>query len=168
MPDNGQEGAAVWAASALVFDPMFREQRCLSRKTDVAKIAEHRRNGYLPIQGDKLDTASGPWKGYSLFESLVGVNQIRAWCIGDKFRVETLLSRITHIGKRRCRGYGEIEHIEVTPDPAAQDMVFWRVLGWPRDGYAKTQCGIRPPYWKPAIGYYPKRIVLDTIADCRY
>ncbi len=152
----------VWAASAFHYDTHFREQRYWSRRTNVDSLAKAQGEGLITSRADKLNTGSGPWKGYSEFEKLIHTNLLTAWCIGDKDEITELLSKVTHIGKRRSKGYGEIDSFTVEVDEMAHQKVFSRVLTWPHsDDYAPVKCGVRPPYFETRFGYYPNKSVMQ-------
>jgi len=151
---------SVWAASGLFYEAQMKELRYWSRKTNTAAVAEAQGSGILKMRGDKVSTSSGPWKAYSEFEPLLHVRTLTAWCIGDKEAIEDLLGDIHFIGKRRSRGYGEVESIQVISDEKALNNVKCRSLTWQEDErYVPMMCGTKPPYFEHNPGYYPTKDV---------
>ncbi len=161
---NGNES---FAASALIYTPHLRELRYWTRKTNPEKMANAQKDNLLAMRGDQVSTGSGAWKAFSEFEPLIHTRTLTAWCIGDQARIEELLSKITHLGKKRTRNYGLIESIKVTEDDAARDMVKYRVLTWPEsESYRQAQCGVAPPYWESNhIGFVPSKKTFDELMD---
>jgi CRISPR type IV-associated protein Csf3 len=74
------------------------------------------------------------------------------YCIGDKARIETLLSTLTHIGKKTGQGWGRVSRWEVRS--ISDDYSVWMgdrlMRGVPPDqapGWRTGVYGIRPSYW---------------------
>lgn len=154
----------AWAASAFVYQPLMKELRYWSRKTNVEAIAQAQGVKLLAMRGDKVDTGSGVWKGYSEFEPLIHTRKLTAWCVGDKERIIDLLSDIRFIGKRRSKGYGEVQEVRVVVDASARAKVKYRVLTWQESpAYAPMRCGTKPPYFETHPGFYPSSAVFSQI-----
>ena len=63
----------------------------------------------------RLDMATGVNKAYRVARS-VGIpaaREVHAYCIGDKAHVEQLLAHVTHLGKRRAVGLGQVRRWRV-------------------------------------------------------
>jgi len=68
---------------------------------------------YQTLGNDKIRTcklSGGPNKGYRIPAELrhLEEDQIRWFCVGDEGELRALLSFITHIGKRRAVGWGQV------------------------------------------------------------
>ena len=114
------------------------------------------RKDYRTWDGDDL--------GYGVIEfnyqmpmPALSIERIRFFCVGNKHEVETLIQRITHVGKKRAYGYGAVKRWSVTvidkdcseivnktlvrPIPVSECR--YRVIG------ETGLHGYRPPYWCP-------------------
>ena len=91
----------------------------------------------------------------------------RAWCIGNAEEISRLLEPLTHIGKRRSIGYGEVRHWTVRAAPAFSLVrddcltrsvpamaINWEAPYWPSGQMpegAPAPVGWTPPQWKPGL-----------------
>jgi CRISPR type IV-associated protein Csf3 len=105
-----------------------------------------------------VDTQAGHYKSYDLprYERLI--RTIHWFCVGNKAGIEILLSDVTHIGKKRSQGCGQVLQWQV--EPFDQDWHLWRdghlarpmpisiLLPIP-DGASILEWGWRPPVFLP-------------------
>lgn len=103
-----------------------------------------------------VNTSSGTYKGYRVPVYYRSAMWVEWYCVGDKERIEYLLSTVTHIGKKSAQGWGRVIAWEV--EQIDEDYSIWRdgqlmrgipVYHWPRELGAprKASYGVRPPYW---------------------
>lgn len=82
--------------------------------------------------------------------------ELRAICIGNRQKVEELLSHVSHVGKKPSQGYGrvakwEVEPLDIPPEDAEAAALRARpvpldYLGGLTEGVARRG-GFTPPYW---------------------
>lgn len=81
------------------------------------------------------------------------------YAVGNRAEIESLLSTLTHLGKKVAQGWGRVARWEI--EPVADDWSVWRdgqlMRGIPAEDAAGTEqvfnlatYGIRPSYWRPA------------------
>lgn len=85
----------------------------------------------------------GPRRAANVPHQAVWVDALRWWALADPDRLQTLLGRLTHVGRLARHGWGQILHIHVTPDPEAATR--WRHRHMPHPGGVPHT--IRAPYW---------------------
>ena len=109
---------------------------------------------YLDFQGrsEKISVSSGRYKGYHHPLSLVVTPRVEWYCLGDAEGIAKLLTKITHLGKKRSQGWGEVLRWSIYKSD--RDRSQWSDAGRPmralphRQGdYRRGFHGIRPPYW---------------------
>lgn len=89
-----------------------------------------------------IDVKSGHYKAYRMPLIAILVPTLTWYAVGDPGEVTGLLSRVTHIGKKRSQGYGRLAGWKV--ERWSEDLSHLRAIPDP-DGQVET--GIRPPYW---------------------
>ena len=72
----------------------------------------------------KVMTAKGRYRSYHMPVFYRTALEITWYCVGDKERIECLLSTVTHIGKKRAQGWGAVARWKVTLYP--EDYSIWR------------------------------------------
>ncbi|WP_206922899.1 hypothetical protein [Alicyclobacillus suci] len=100
---------------------------------------------YADFEGrrEKVNTSAGRYKNYRMPVVTYLIAKLTWYCVGDAQEIEYLLSNITHIGKKRSQGYGEIREWTVTPSDV--DKSHLRPI--PSDAGTDV-LAIRPPYWE--------------------
>lgn len=89
-----------------------------------------------------VNTKSGFYKGYRMPLTEFLVPQLEWWLVGDERQVGRLLSRVTHLGKKRSQGKGRVAKWVV--ECANEDRADARPIPDPN---GETMVAIRPPYW---------------------
>lgn len=150
----------VWKSSVIRWKNKGLYMKGVTQAHDIYKFAEMRNSGVLKYNRAGLDTASGSLKStISLLPSAaysVGV----AYCVGDKNKVEDLLSHLKHIGRLHKRGGGEIINYEVKEEENNDN---WKDRFLPLsmttlindNHFLANNIGINPPYWlnKKTMGW---------------
>lgn len=109
----------------------------------------------------KVVTSEGPTKAYNLPLYLRVCSTVTWFVVGDKERIETLLSRCPGIGKKHAHGYGQVIRWSVTPIVEKWDLLsaegrVVRPVPIPlvitdsrlrKESFMGMLWGIRPPYW---------------------
>lgn len=102
----------------------------------------------------RLNSSSGPYKGFMLAMQVRHVLSYTAWAVGDLQAMVRTLAVIKHIGKVRRNGYGEIARTEIEPAPDSEAQ-HWRLRTLPEgmrplEGmpYALTEATVTAPYWQ--------------------
>ena len=94
---------------------------------------------------------------YDMPLPLLSTERLYFFAVGNKGEVEKLLQRITHIGKKRAYGYGNVKGWKVSTMGDDCSEVYNHMLARPIpisgcrykvDG-PKDYIGFRPPYWCP-------------------
>jgi CRISPR type IV-associated protein Csf3 len=140
--------AGVWCASALQLesvDAPFTVAQ--TKRTDLLKFSDALCNGPLKKARNKLDTTRGPWRQSLYFTQCRQVSTAKAWCMGDRDRLEELLSRIDYLGALRRIGRGRITALEIVDDPRAAQRWRERLLAEPAEGFIPMHGVSSPPYW---------------------
>ena len=106
--------------------------------------------------GDKINavTTAGRWKEYRVPVQAQHITRLHALAIGNAEELETLLSVITHIGKKSSIGYGRVARWTVTPGThTVADVLALRSVpvayydGAQPVGVLALHRGWTPPYW---------------------
>ena len=158
---EGQGDDAVWCASQLLYRPLSTpEHVTLVKRYELDAIA--RRQGSLIAGGpNKIPMGTGPYKAFVLGEPVVWVAGVVAYALGEAERIGELLTRITHIGKRRGIGMGRVSATDIQADARAEHAWRYRIMPTPCEGYEPIEAAIRPPYWQREsrrIAYIPTHI----------
>lgn len=98
----------------------------------------------------------------------------QAWCIGDGEEIARLLRPLTHVGKKRSTGFGEVSRWRIEPAQsfelvhdgrlmrAMPAMAAAQLLPWYRMSEEPAPVGWTPPQWKPSLfapGWWPGTLV---------
>lgn len=147
LASDAGEGGAVWCASQLMWQPLAPpNQMMVTKRFELEELA--RRKGKVYEGGpNQMTPGTGPYKSFMFHVPTVWASQVVAYAIGNLSEVDRLLSRVTHIGKMRRIGLGQIGHYQVDVDQEAER--FWKLRIMPRalDGYEPIMAVTRPPYW---------------------
>jgi hypothetical protein len=123
----------------------------------------------------RVNLSGGPTKSYRipLEAGLVVDDTLEWWCVGDSTRVESLLSEVTHVGKRRGVGLGQVLRWEVVPVtpwgdgfPVVRDGKALRPLppDWPGLEVPELAYGcLTYPYWDRAK---EELVAVPEVAPC--
>jgi len=139
----------VWKASTVSFQKDTPPSTLIYRRSvdfEAARNTE-RDTGGLNMKRSSLRKA-GQYKSWQLQAPLTQVSSAQAWCMGVKSEIESLLDRVTHLGKLARLGYGHISGFHVEVDSDAETRWQQRTLPWPREGYAMVLGNSKPPYWR--------------------
>jgi len=104
----------------------------------------------------KVVIEQGRYKAYHMPIFYKAALRIEWYCVGDKREIESLLSTVTHIGKKTAQGWGRVIRWAVEPWP--EDYSVWRegrlMRGIPPEDAAGqgvfplANYGIRPSYYR--------------------
>jgi CRISPR type IV-associated protein Csf3 len=67
----------------------------------------------------KVIIEQGRYKAYHMPIFYRVADKMEWYCVGDRKRIEALLSTVTHVGKKRVQGWGRV--------------IRWKVESWPKD-----------------------------------
>lgn len=95
------------ASSPIIVGLHGRDRRFFHRRFD------DRHERYLPSGVKKVMTAAGPYKTTRLFDVHVICRALRWHVIGERTRIEDMLTEIDQIGGRRGVGYGRVERWQI-------------------------------------------------------
>lgn len=95
----------------------------------------------------RLNVGSGRYRGYHMPCYYRVAREVRWYVVGDAGRIESLLSTVTHLGKKSSQGWGAISRWKIAPCP--EDWSIWRGDQLMRAIPSETGIlyGIRPSYW---------------------
>lgn len=145
-----------WAASGLTYAAELKELRLWTRRFSPQRLEMKLEQGLVKSRATKMNLSSGPHKGFFEFEPLFHADKLSAWVIGDKAKLEKLLSRVKHIGKKTKRGYGKVAKLVIEQDDFAHKAIQYRAMPWKETEHHKQAiCAFKPPYWRTGMGYYP-------------
>jgi CRISPR type IV-associated protein Csf3 len=104
----------------------------------------------------KVIIEQGQYKAYHMPVFYRVADRVEWYCIGDRERIEALLSTVTHIGKKRSQGWGRVIQWEIEPWP--EDWSVWHngqlTRGVPAGDVAGkgtfdfVHYGLRPSYYR--------------------
>lgn len=147
----------VWLASFAIYEPELHEPRHVHRRFP---IAEAQLLGAPKMRA--INIAAGVNRSYRIPTRVVHVagDTVTWYARGDLARVEELLSRVTHLGKRRGVGRGPVAAWTVEPItawpgfPTTLDGMPLRALpeDWPgvSPDAQRAHAVLSPPYWMHA------------------
>lgn len=98
----------------------------------------------------RLDVGRGRYRAYHMPVFYRATSHVDWYVVGDRVRIESLLSTVTHIGKKTAQGWGAVSRWTV--EPHAEDWSCWRD-GKPMRAIPASEgvlYGVRPSYWSPA------------------
>lgn len=157
-----RDGLWVWKASAIrpAEGACAHALRHWTRRTDPYDHANRIEAGQLdgrfslPLKpySQKLDTQRGAFKQIFKFYPVKDVEFVHAWVVGDRDRIEELLSHhrfVTNLGSKARMGHGRVIDFKIVSDPSAETRWQERVLPWDHDGAEQLQLATHPPYWAP-------------------
>lgn len=100
-----ERGYNCWAASSLLpVGEVVEDVIWMHKRAQSGEFTKHKaKNPY------KLNTTTGRFMERRIPVPTMVVNQLYSRCIGNKFEIERLLQLITHVGKRRNAGIGEVK-----------------------------------------------------------
>lgn len=151
-------GLPLWAASCLL--------PCGERRGDVIVMHKRVQTGEFTKATRKgrysINTTTGRWMERRVMTPTMIAKGWEAYAVGDREEVARLLAFITHIGKRRGSGFGEVRRWNVEPADAGDVLIRDGMLarpipsgtahllnGNPSPG-ALGSIAWTPPYWHPA------------------
>lgn len=103
-----------------------------------------------------INTSAGAEKNYDLPLTVRVVETIHWWCVGDRQRLQDLLSGCTHLGKKRAHGYGQVYKWTVAATEAdhhlynglrVQRPIPVKHLQKGATDYTLFKARVAPPYW---------------------
>jgi len=138
-----------WKASWIEFDGITqRWQVERVRKFEAWQRAEDFAAGVLK-QYKKVVAGSGPDKAYQLSQPVMAASVACGYCVGDEDAVRDMLRDVSHLGKWRRLGYGEISSVEVVRLEAGGKCLWqYRLMPEPLAEHVKVWARLRPPYWE--------------------
>lgn len=147
----------VWKASRLI--PAWSGPLhwwTMTRKTDPLIYKWGQDVGLIKSNRSSVDLFSGQERNFFWYLPIRRASHVDAWCVGDKERLQSLLSSVRAIGKHRNNGFGVVSAVHVEEDETAAVKWRWRPLPDageadklqdPAVEYANSFEAIRPPYW---------------------
>lgn len=153
LPDNR------WAASRGIFKTEGKNIEYINRRPnffDADKI------GHLDMETGIISDSVGVYRAYRIPRVVSTVSDIEFYAMGDKAKVQDLLTEIPAVGKKPAVGYGFIAEWSV--ENCDEDYSLWHpeyglmrpvvvgsdeAKGLDLSTYPVMQYGIKPPYWKP-------------------
>ena len=153
------EGLPLWAASCLwPSEPSVRDMQYLHRRAQTGQFTAGKKGRF------SVDTIKGRWMERRVPTPTVVTDALTAYCIGIPEEVERLLSMISHVGKRRAAGLGEVKawHVEPVEISVGNLLIRDGALSRPMPIEARglvepfipsegaSYVGWTPPYWLPA------------------
>ncbi len=159
------EGLPLWAATPLF--PAAQHAPDVSYWHKRAQTGELTRtkSGRFAIR-----STQGRWMERRVPLPTVVCDRWEGWCAGDGEEIARLLRPVSHVGKKRSTGFGEVLRWRIEPAPSfelARDGALARALpamalpdvlpGW-RVAEEPAPVGWTPPQWKPslfALGWWP-------------
>lgn len=159
----GADGQWVWKASQLALNRIGSVQwHSFVRRHERTRWGEDRDRGICIGKADAPPEGTGDKKAYLLYQPLVQVQSVQAWCVGEPDMVEGLLGTIRTIGRSDRMGWGTVRDMVVEEAPE-REKEFWRYRSLPDSladlrmpGHRKAHTTVRPPYWNRAerlVGY---------------
>lgn len=111
---------------------------------------------YLDAKG-KVQVAAGPLKAYHMPQVIRTVSDIEFYCVGNRTKIEELLTYIPAIGKKPAAGWGRVREWVVEPFPEDWSTVggYGLMRPMPVEEYTPQEsaryqvrsCSIFPPGW---------------------
>ena len=157
-----ERGYPLWAATPFMpvgdyeRDVVYQHKRVQSGRWTAARG----KNGY------GVPTVSGRWMERRAPLPTIVCAEFVATCIGNAIEIGRLLEQLTHVGKRRAIGFGEIDHWLIEPlghDFLLVDEIARLTRSLPAAAFeallprcyepleAPVPVGWTPPQWKPEL-----------------
>lgn len=140
-----------WCASSCEADWIAEDTRYISRPTPTAEMARF-------SAAPSVNVGAGGAKAMRVPHAVRVAREVRWYARGDLDAVRDMLRDVTHLGRLRHHGAGEIMGWDVAPWDAdwscvrAGSPMRFLPAGFPgvADDSPVARGGIRPPYWHPA------------------
>lgn len=124
------------------------------------RFDDHLERLLTPGKRAKINTASGRYKSYRLPAVQRVTPRVMWFAVGAEAGVRRLLEGITHLGKKRNHGHGQVLRWTVRAADTAAEAADWREHALRRRPRPVSACqpepddlvmdwGIRPPIWFP-------------------
>jgi hypothetical protein len=109
---NGKPELWYHATSTPCYQLLFNDCDRIRKRWDAGEI------GYIDWgkRKAKVDTSQGAEKSYDLPLPKRGIERIDWWCVGDRDKLLSLLSQVSHLGKKRRGVASSWEIVEVEAD----------------------------------------------------
>lgn len=167
-----------WVYKASALQPsgfMEHSSRCFTTRHSADNIATAMAEQTIVNKRDKLphphmshkgkvDLTRGHVRNSLLYHPVTMVDNMEAFCIGDKDAIIDSFSsgHITHLGKMRRMGFGLIKSISVVDDTDAEKHWKKRVRPFEESGDIPVSSPLRPPYWlkeKEHLCFVPSNLI---------
>lgn len=146
-----------WKASKLkAINYHGQERRYMTAKTPVNEMCRGIVEGFISNRGaTHIDTSRNYAKNSQIYYTLEHVEQLHAWCIGNRDALELLLAGLTGIGIKTRLGHGALAPFEdgklfrIVADETAAEK--WKNRNLPDQLKPDMYPGVGntlPPYWK--------------------
>ena len=172
-----KDGDWVFKASALMPEgSAYHSSQFYTRRTDEMDLAVKASKGIIQVgkmkHGEdlkphamKLDMVRGSQRNLLGYYSTTDVDKVVAYCVGDKDLIEEILidyGFISHLGKRRRTGHGNIKSINIEVDESTEKMWMHRMKPWKLlDNDVAIKAVTKAPYWdksKTCQAYCPSSL----------
>lgn len=139
LDKRGEGDDWYWACSFAKFECLEETKRYWHKRLD-QKLAEE----YIDFgkRRGAVNVKSGTFKAYRIPLNIMIIPKIEWYAVGDKAEIQSLLSYITHIGKKCSQGFGHVREwtVETTPEDLSGNRPM-------PDSNGDLEIAIRPPYW---------------------
>lgn len=156
---RSEEGLPLWAATCLYpVEPTFSDMLYLHKRAQTGQFTQGKKGKF------SINVSVGRWMERRVPTPTILAARWEALAIGDLAEIQRLLPLISHIGKRRAAGMGEVRAwgVEALPALSIGDLLIrdhrlsrpipldarHLIEGWMPDAGA-TLTGWTPPYWHP-------------------
>lgn len=136
---RGSGDSWYWACSFAFGQPVLENKAYWHKRFDAQASEDYADFGK---RSGKVNVGAGHYKNYRMPLVVFLVPRLEWWLVGDQAAVEALLTRVTHLGKKRSQGFGRVARWEV--GRTDEDYSNARPIPTP-DG--DDMATIRPPYW---------------------
>lgn len=145
-------GEWVWMSSVIRWSSFGKYMKSMTQSMDQYKLTRLRNEGVVKYGAKSLNTASGSLKSSISLLPSAAYSTGEVFCVGDKARIEELLSYVSHIGKKHQRGCGVVLSYTVSE---VEENNLWLDRNIPlalksvalADHKLCSNIGVRPPYW---------------------
>ncbi|HHW15372.1 MAG TPA: hypothetical protein GXX28_10650 [Firmicutes bacterium] len=148
LEKRGEGDDWFWACSLGICDQRREAIEYMHKRID--QQAAERYVDFGKRRG-RIVTGGGPYKTWRMPIVVRLTRSITWYCVGDETGIRRLLAPLTHIGKHRASGYGQVAEWAVEPWPEDWSVygpagILMRAIP---DPAGTEERGIRPPYWSP-------------------